>query len=83
MAGKNQSGSQTETQAGLSETVGDRAISGYQIPAYIADLQAHMVEMKSMLNGMVLTDERLRNDLGMSTPVQLRQLGLAMSLYKN
>ena len=78
MAGKNQSGSQAETQAGLSETVGDRAISGYQIPAYIADLQAHMVEMKSMLNGMVLTDDAaLRNDLGMSTPVQLRQLGFS------
>ena len=62
MAGKNQSGN----QAALSEDRGDRAISGYQVPAYIADLQAHMVEMKSMLNGMVLTDDTaLRNDMGM------------------
>ncbi|MEC9139174.1 MAG: hypothetical protein VYA43_01070, partial [Pseudomonadota bacterium] len=74
MAGKNQS----DNQAALSEDGGDRAISGYQIPAYIADLQAHMVEMKSMLNGMVLTDDTaLRNDMGMSTPVQLRQLGFS------
>ena len=37
-----------------------------------------MVEMKSMLNGMVLTDDAaLRNDMGMSTPVQLRQLGFS------
>ena len=74
IAGKNQSGN----QAALSEDRGDRAISGYQVPAYIADLQAHMVEMKSMLNGMVLTDDTaLRNDMGMSTPVQLRQLGFS------
>ena len=34
--------------------------------------------MKSMLNGMVLTDDvALRNDLGLSTPVQLRQLGFS------
>ena len=61
-----------------AEGGGDRSISGYQIPAYIADLQAHMVEMKSMLNGMVLTDDvALRNDLGLSTPMQLRQLGFS------
>ena len=78
MAGKNQSGNNSDNQAALSEAGGDRAISGYQIPAYIADLQAHMVEMKSMLNGMVLTDDTaLRNDMGMSTPVQLRQLGFS------
>ena len=78
MAGKYQGGSQSDSQATLSEASGDRAISGYQIPAYIADLQAHMVEMKSMLNGMVLTDDTaLRNDMGMSTPVQLRQLGFS------
>ena len=62
----------------LNDIGGDRAISGYQVPAYIADLQAHLVEMKSMLNGMVLTDDvALRNDLGLSTPVQLRQLGFS------
>ena len=76
MAGKNQSGNNTGNQVALSEAGGERSISGYQIPAYIADLQTHMVEMKSMLNGMVLTDDAaLRNDIGMSTPVQLRQLG--------
>ncbi|MEC7210088.1 MAG: hypothetical protein VXV87_04920, partial [Pseudomonadota bacterium] len=78
MAGRNPSGNNSDNQAALSEAGGDRAISGYQIPAYIADLQAHMVEMKSMLNGMVLTDDTaLRNDMGMSTPVQLRQLGFS------
>lgn len=64
--------------AGLSDADGERTISGYQIPAYIADLQTHLVEMKSMLSGMVLTDDvALRNDLGLSTPVQLRQLGFS------
>ena len=78
MAGKNQSGNNSDNQAALSEAGGERPISGYQIPAYIADLQEHMVEMKSMLNGMVLTDDAaLRNDMGMSTPVQLRQLGFS------
>ena len=78
MAGKNQSGNNSDNQAALSEAGGERPISGYQIPAYIADLQEHMVEMKSMLNGMVLTDDAaLRNDIGMSTPVQLRQLGFS------
>ena len=78
MAGKNQSGNNSDNQAGLTEAGGERPISGYQIPAYIADLQEHMVEMKSMLNGMVLTDDAaLRNDMGMSTPVQLRQLGFS------
>ena len=78
MAGKYQGGNQSDSQATWSEASGDHAISGYQIPAYIADLQTHMVEMKSMLNGMVLTDDTaLRNDMGMSTPVQLRQLGFS------
>ena len=78
MAGKNQSGNNSDNQAALSEAGGERPISGYQIPAYIADLQEHMVEMKSMLNGMVLTDDAaLRNDMGRSTPVQLRQLGFS------
>ena len=73
MAGNNR-----DENAGAAEGGGDRSISGYQIPAYVADLQAHMVEMKSMLNGMVLTDDvALRNDLGLSTPVQLRQLGFS------
>lgn len=64
--------------AGAIEADGERSISGYQIPAYIADLQAHMVGIKSMLNGMVLTDDAaLRNDIGMSTPVRLRQLGFS------
>ena len=73
MAGNNRG-----DDAGALEAGGERSISGYQIPAYIADLQAHMVEMKSMLNGMVLTDDAaLRNDMGMSTPVQLRQLGFS------
>ena len=78
MAGKNQSGNNSDNQVALSEAGGERPISGYQIPAYIADLREHMVEMKSMLNGMVLTDAAaLRNDMGMSTPVQLRQLGFS------
>ena len=78
MADKYQGDNQSDNQATLSEAGSDRTISGYQIPAYIADLQAHMMEMKSMLNGMVLTnDTALRNDLGMSTPVQLRQLGFS------
>ncbi len=78
MAGKNQSGNNSDNQAALTEVGGERPISGYQIPAYIADLQEHMVEMKSMLNGMVLTDDAaLRNDMGMSTPIQLRQLGFS------
>ena len=78
MAGKYQDGNQRDNQATLSEAGSDRTISGYQIPAYIADLQAHMTEMKGMLNGMVLTsDTALRNDLGMSTPVRLRQLGFS------
>ncbi len=78
MAGKNQSGNNSDNQAALSEAGSERLISGYQIPAYIADLQEHMVEMKSMLNGMVLTDDAaLRNDIGISTPVQLRQLGFS------
>jgi flagellar biosynthesis GTPase FlhF len=77
MAGNNR-GDNRDENAGAAEGGGDRSISGYQIPAYIADLQAHMVEMKSMLNGMVLTDDvALRNDLGLSTPVQLRQLGFS------
>ena len=77
MAGNNRGDNRGEN-AGAAEGGGDRSISGYQIPAYIADLQAHMVEMKSMLNGMVLTDDvALRNDLGLSTPVQLRQLGFS------
>ena len=78
MAGKNQSANNSDNQAALTEAGGERPISGYQIPAYIADLREHMVEMKSMLNGMVLTDDAaLRNDMGMSTPVQLRQLGFS------
>ena len=77
MAGNNRADNRGEN-AGAAEGGGDRSISGYQIPAYIADLQAHMVEMKSMLNGMVLTDDvALRNDLGLSTPVQLRQLSFS------
>ena len=77
MAGNNRGDNRGEN-TGAAEGGGDRSISGYQIPAYIADLQAHMVEMKSMLNGMVLTDDvALRNDLGLSTPVQLRQLGFS------
>ena len=77
IAGNNRGDNQGEN-SGATEGGGDHSISGYQIPAYIADLQAHMVEMKSMLNGMVLTDDvALRNDLGLSTPVQLRQLGFS------
>ena len=77
MAGNNRGDNRGEN-SGATEGGGDHSISGYQIPAYIADLQAHMVEMKSMLNGMVLTDDvALRNDLGLSTPVQLRQLGFS------
>ena len=73
MARKNQA-----DNAGAIEADSERSISGYHIPAYIADLQTHMVEIKSMLNGMVMTeDTALRNDMGMSTPVKLRQLGFS------